>query len=233
MVVWCGEQVGHFYASGEGETKSASNLLLQAKLCMDEAKHMAVVRRMYERRFPALDLKAYTLQQLRGMEGMRVRQTYQMESKRTGVAWHSRKYKNTDWERSDDINKALSYANTILYGICHAAIVSLGFSPGLGFIHTGKMRSFVYDIADLYKAEITIPAAFYTVSQEPEDLYGALRRNCRRRISKARLLQRIPEDISWIFSVPREIEQADTIPAGELWDGSNNVDGGKNHSRDV
>ena len=194
---------------------------------------MAVVRKMYECRFPTIDLSEYTLQQLRGMEGIRVKQIYKTESKRTGVSWNARKYKTISWEDSDDINKAISYANTILYGICHAAIVTLGFSPGLGFIHTGKMRSFVYDIADLYKADITIPAAFDVVSQSPVDLYGALRRECHKRIRQMRLLQRIPEDISRIFSVSKTIEQEEALSTGELWNQNDTVSGGMNHSRVV
>ena len=136
LVIWCGEKAAHFYASGTGETRSAANLLLQARLCMDQRYHMEVVRRMYEIRFPKVSTGNLTLQQIRGMEGIRVRQTYQLEAKRWGIKWSGRKYKQVDWEDSDDINKALSTANTILYGICHAAIVSLGFSTGLGFVYS-------------------------------------------------------------------------------------------------
>ena len=169
MIIWCGDHIQSFYASGMGETRSAESLMLQAKLCMNPVLHKMVVRRMYLRRFGSIVDGSYTIQQLRGMEGVRVREAYQLASKMYGVKWQSRNYKMSKWNDSDPINRALSCANTVLYGLCHAAIVSLGFSPGLGFIHTGKQMSFVYDIADLYKADITIPAAFSAVAENLHD----------------------------------------------------------------
>ena len=118
---------------------------------------------MYAFRFPKMDVSNKTLQQLRGMEGIRIRKAYELAGKITGIQWKKRSYKQDDWDASDPINQALSEGNALLYGICHAAIISLGYSAGLGFIHTGKQLSFVYDIADLYIAETTIPAAFEVV----------------------------------------------------------------------
>ena len=159
-VVWCGERGAYFYAAGKSETHSAENILRQAKLCMDNETHMQVVRRMYEIRFPDMSCEGLSLQQIRGLEGIRMREAYRIAAKATGVKWKRRDYKQGNWNDTDAINRAISYGNVILYSLCEAAIVSLGFSPAMGFIHTGKMRSFVYDIADLYKAETTIPAAF-------------------------------------------------------------------------
>ncbi len=165
MAIWCGENMGRFYASGIGETRSSKNLLKQAAACMDEARHMEAVRKMYQLRFPNVQTDGLSLQQIRGMEGIRVRKAYALAAKITGVTWKKRTYKTTDWDESDPINKALSEANALLYGVCHAAIVSLGYSAGLGFVHTGKQLSFVYDIADLYKTETTIPVAFEAVTR--------------------------------------------------------------------
>lgn len=232
MVVWCGEHTGRFYASGMGETRSADNLLLQARLCIDPDAHMAVVRRMYEIRFPALSTEGLTLQQIRGMEGIRVRQTYKTESKRTGVKWKARDYKQTDWDAADDINRALSAANAILYSVCQAAIVSLGFSTGLGFIHTGKMLSFVYDVADLYKTETSIPAAFEAAKDGSEGLDQRIRSMTRQRIAKAEILKRIAKDLMWIFSVPLGEEHDNQEQVGALWDDSGLIEGGKNHAGD-
>ncbi len=229
LIVWCGEQAGRFYASGMGETRSAENLLLQARLCMDPEAHLAVVRRMYEIRFPTVKTENLSLQQIRGMEGVRVKQAYRMEAKRTGVQWNARDYKQTSWEASDDINRALSAANAVLYGVCQAAIVSLGFSPGLGFVHTGKLMSFVYDIADLYKTETSIPAAFEAVAGHAADAEKQVRFNMRRRIQKVGVLKRIAEDISRIFDVPQKEEQADGEAVGVLWDGDGELPGGLNY----
>lgn len=176
MIVWCGENAMHFYASGMGETRSAATLLRQAKLCVQPDSRLEVAKRMYIRRFGNIANPDYTLQQLRGMEGIRVREAYKLASRNTGIRWTARMYKKDDWNAQDPINLVLSQANALLYSVCHAAIVSLGYSPGLGFIHTGKQLSFVYDIADLYKAEITIPAAFDSVRFADNDLSAAVRK---------------------------------------------------------
>lgn len=234
LIIWCGEHFRKFYASGMGETRSASNLLLQAKLCMDESSHLAVVRRMYEIRFPNASTDKLTLQQLRGLEGVRVRQIYQSESKRCNVKWTARNYKYTNWNDSDDINRALSAANSILYAVCQAAIVSLGFSTGLGFIHTGKLLSFVYDVADLYKSETSIPAAFEAVQAHQKNLElnleQTVRLMLRKKILQANVLKRIADDLSWIFSVTVDDENDCKNSVGDLWGESGEIPGGVNHS---
>jgi CRISPR-associated protein Cas1 len=226
LVLWTGEGSVRFYAQGMGETRSARNLLRQARLCSDEQLRLQVVRRLYEMRFPeALDPEL-TLQQIRGREGIRVREAYAKSSRETGVEWTGRSYKRDSWAEADPVNRALSSANSCLYGVCHAAIVSAGYSPALGFIHTGKMLSFVYDIADLYKAEITIPAAFSAAAEGPYNLETRVRRACRDRFHNDRLLQRIIPDIERALSialpgeVPGEVADYDSSdnPPGALWD---------------
>ena len=226
MVIWCGEKATRFYASGMGETRSSKNLLLQAQCCVDPDKHMQVVRKMYALRFPGINTDGMTLQQIRGMEGIRVRKTYEMFGKNTGVKWKKRTYKSDSWEASDTINQALSEANAMLYGVCHAAIVSMGFSPGLGFIHTGKQLSFVYDIADLYKTETTIPAAFEAVARGG-DVHKDLRLLCRKYFGIARLMDRIPKDLVTLFGDMEGGENA--LSAGDLWSEEGVVEGGKNY----
>lgn len=235
LAVWCGEKLGRFYATGMGETRSSQNLLRQAALCMDENAHLEVVKRMYARRFPKLAQGEKTLEQLRGMEGIRMKETYKTMSRMTGVPWHGRDYKTTAWDKADPINQALSVANVLLYSVCQAAIVSLGYSPALGFIHTGKMLSFVYDVADLYKTDITIPAAFEAVRDNinPHDLDSHVRINCRKRLESIQLLKRIPIDLASIFNVSAE-EQMDVATTGSLWnEESVNVPGGKNYGGDL
>lgn len=228
MVVWCGERATRFYAAGTGETRSSKNLLIQAKCCMDDRRHMMVVRNMYTIRFPNIQTDGMTLQQIRGMEGIRVRKQYEMYSERTGVKWGKRNYKTQDWDAADDINRALSEANALLYGLCHAAIVSLGYSPGLGFIHTGKQLSFVYDVADLYKTETTIPAAFEAV-RDGGDIHRNIRLLCRKYFANARILSRISEDLEKILKEAVTDEQENAMEAGDLWDMDGTVQGGKNY----
>ena len=233
-VIWCGEHSAKYYATGMGETRSAANLILQSKLHADVDLHMKVVRRMYQRRFSDLQCEGLTLQQIRGLEGIRMRETYRRASKQYNVKWNKRNYDDNNWDQTDDINKALSMANSVLYAICQSAIVSLGFSTGLGFIHTGKMLSFVYDIADLYKADTSIPAAFSVAGGSYYDLGKQVRIACRKAFHESELLKRIPKDIEWIFDM-RSYAEAQVAPTtGDLWNGENDsIAGGINHGSEV
>jgi len=201
LLVWTGEDGTRMYAHGSGETRKAYHLLRQAELAGDDKKRLAVVRRMYEVRFQEPLDPGLSLQQIRGKEGARVRQSYADASQEFGVEWKGRRYDRRNWGSSDPINRALSTANALLNGLCHAAIVSGGYSPALGFIHTGKQRSFVYDIADLYKTEITIPVAFWAVSLGTHDLYKRVRLGCREAFKTQRLLKRILPDIDRLLDI--------------------------------
>lgn len=237
MVAWTGEQAVRFYAVGMGETRSSANLLRQAAMHADPALRLRVVRRMYEARFPEPLDAGLTLQQIRGKEGVRVRDTYARWSRETGVKWDGRAYKQNDWRRAEPINRALSAANSCLYGVAHAAIVAAGYSPALGFIHTGKLLSFVYDVADLYKAEITIPAAFRCTAAGEQKLESRVRHICRDLIQEQRMLPRIVDDLDKLFAAggldKREAELLDRYDArpGGLWDpDAGEVAGGVNYA---
>jgi CRISPR-associated protein Cas1 len=195
LVIWAGEGGTKMYAQGMGETRKAYHLLRQAKMASDPYERLQVIRRMYQLRFAeALDADL-TLEQIRGKEGLRVRQVYARASQETGVPWFGRRYDRQNWARGDPINRAISAANAMLNGICHTAIVSGGYSPAIGFIHTGKQLSFVYDIADLYKTEITIPLAFRVVSESPTSVEKRVRQASREAFKKHRLLDNILPDI--------------------------------------
>lgn len=221
LVQWVGEEGVRFYARGEGETRSSERLLRQAQLWSHPESRLAVARSMYMKRFPeALD-PSLTLQQLRGREGVRVRDAYARASRETGMPWSGRSYRRNDWKSADPTNRALSAANSCLYGICHAAIVSAGYSPALGFIHTGKMLSFVYDIADLYKADLTIPLAFRIAAEGEENLERRVRQGCRDAFREGRLLKRIIDDIDQLITKDildaSDYDTDEALP-GHLWD---------------
>ncbi|MBD5560164.1 MAG: type I-E CRISPR-associated endonuclease Cas1 [Clostridia bacterium] len=236
MAIWCGERATRFYAAGIGSTRSAQNLLLQAEVCMNPDKHMEAVRRMYALRFPKMNTDRVSLQQIRGMEGARVRKAYELAAQMSGIRWSKRAFSNMDWDDSEPVNRALSEANALLYGVCHAALVSLGYSPGLGFVHTGKMLSFVYDIADLYKTETTIPAAFEAVREDRTDLSRTVRLQCRDRFAHAHILSRIAGDVHFILTGNKQDRNSRDRPPeepGDLWDGYHQtVSGGHNYAED-
>jgi CRISPR-associated protein Cas1 len=227
-VHWVGEDLTRFYANGRSGAGNAKRLIHQATLWADPIQRLAVVRRMYTFRFDEQLSDDLTLQQIRGLEGVRVRTLYQRWSRETGVEWKGRNYKQEDWNDASPINQAISIANTCLYAVCQAALHSVGYSPALGFIHTGKPLSFVYDVADMYKAETTIPAAFESVSETYFDLDRLVRQKCRKRFSDYRLMHRLIQDIDKVLGFGDEDESE---PICFLWDDIlESVEGGKNWS---
>lgn len=230
--LWLGEEGQRFYAQGGGETRSSARLLKQVAAMATPQRHLAIVTRLYRMRFAEKLPEHLTLQQLRGREGARVRDAYAQWSKATGVEWNGRNYDRGSWQASDPVNRALSAANSCLYGLAHAGIVSLGFSPALGFIHTGKQLSFVYDVADLYKLETVVPAAFATVAQSDGQVETRVRKALRERCHGIGLLDRISKDLLGLFDIDESDGDAwSTDPAapGALWDGDANVEGGKSY----
>jgi len=241
MILWCGEEGVRVYGVGLGETRSSRNLLRQASAWADPRTRLAVVRRMYARRFDEKVYESLSLQQLRGREGIRVRACYAEASRVSGVEWKGRNYDRTSWKTADPINRALSCANSCLYGLCHAAIVAAGYSPAIGFVHSGKALSFVYDVADLYKTATSIPAAFGGVQANPKDMEGTVRRAMRDRFFEERLLERILPDLALLFegfgedveaSLDSLLDSDDALPSG-LWDPeAGSVEGGVNYSEE-
>jgi len=237
LVAWCGEEGVRMYAHGCGGTRSAAAILHQARLVSQTETRLQVAKRMYLMRFREEPDPNLTLEQLRGWEGRRVRDAYARASAETGVAWNGRNYDRGAWGAADPVNRALSAANSCLYGLCHAAILSLGFSPALGFIHTGKQLSFVYDIADLYKTTLTIPVAFAIAAECSTDLERTTRLGCREVFRDVRLLERLAQDIPRVLGMKDPdvdaffAADADMALPGGLWDPNDDagVEGGVNH----
>lgn len=223
LVVWAGDHVRAYYATGMQSERSSKNILTQAKYWADPAMHMAVVQAMYRERFPDMDMRAMSLEQLRGAEGIRMQRIYHEYAEKYHVEWSGRRYDRDDWETQDQIQRFLSIGNKLLYNVCHAAIVTLGFSSEIGFIHTGTMRSFVYDIADLYKTEITIPIAFECCAKYVDE--PGLREKIRERMQEKRLLKLVEHDLKNLFST-------DNTDTGilQLWDGEQNRTAGLNYA---
>lgn len=225
LVVWTGEQAERFYAAGSGETRSARNAERQARAWADPDLHLRVVRELYAIRFGENLRPELTLRQIRGMEGIRVRETYSSLSRATGVAWSGRSYRRDSWSGADSINRALSTATATLYGLVHSVVVAAGYLPSLGFIHAGKQLSFVYDVADLYKTETAFPAAFLAVADGGHDLESRVRRECRDAFQAVRLLERILPDLDRAFAAaggpmpdPVDLERDAADGVGDLWD---------------
>jgi CRISP-associated protein Cas1 len=221
VTCWVGEGGARLYASAPSLSRSTRLLEEQARLVSNRSSRLAVARTMYLLRFPEGDVSRATMQQLRGMEGARVRRAYRSEADRTGVEWKGRRYDPENWSDGDVVNRALSAANSCLYGVIHAVVVAVGCSTGLGFVHTGHVLAFVYDIADLYKAEVTIPAAFTAASEGEANLAARVRRLVRSHIYEHRVLDRAVDDIRYLLLGTRQGDENDEegkLDTLVLWD---------------
>lgn len=199
--VWVGERGVRFYASGRPPAKSSRCAEKQAEIVSHQRKRLECAKRMYALRFPGEDLDGLTMAQLRGREGTRMKRVYAAEAERTGVYWDRRSYDPNDFESADPINQALTAASAALYGVAHAVVAGLGFVPALGVVHTGTDRSFVFDIADLYKAEIAIPAAFDAVAAGCGQPSVVVRRLVRDAVVEKRLMQRMVKDTKYVMDL--------------------------------
>lgn len=203
-IVWVGEHGVRYYAGGRPLTHRSGLLIRQAALVSDKKQHLQVVRKMYQLRFPGEDISFLTLPQLRGREGARVREVYRRAAEEWGVEWNGREYDPENFAGSDLVNQALSAGHVCLYGLAHAVIAAMGCAPGLGFVHVGHEKSFVYDVADLYKAEVTIPIAFEIAAEQPEDLPAVVRRRVRDAMVQQHILERMVHDIKYLLAAEDE-----------------------------
>ena len=196
LVTWVGEGGVRLYSAGQPGGARSDNLLWQASLALDDSARLRVVRAMYARRFGEDPPSKRSIDQLRGIEGQRVRHAYDLLADRHGVKWTRRKYDVSDWGSGDVANRCLSSATACLHGLSEAAVLAAGYAPAIGFLHTGKPRSFVYDIADIWKLDTVVPEAFRiaakaqhgTLQMAPE---RAVRLACRDAFRKSGLLNKI------------------------------------------
>lgn len=191
LLVWIGEAGVRLYSAGQPGGARADRLLYQAKLALDPDLRLMVVRKMYALRFGEDPPQRRSVEQLRGIEGARVRETYKRIAAKYGVEWKARNYDVSDWDKGDLPNRCLSSATSCLYGIVEASVLAAGYAPAIGFIHTGKPLSFVYDVADVYKFETVVPVAFRIAAKKPHNPEQQVRIACRDMFRESRLLEKL------------------------------------------
>lgn len=191
LLVWIGEAGVRLYSAGQPGGARSDKLLYQARLALDDALRLKVVRKMYALRFGEEPPQRRSVEQLRGIEGVRVRETYKRLAAQYGVEWKARNYDTDDWDKGDLPNRCLSAATASLYGVTEAAILAAGYAPAIGFIHMGKPLSFVYDVADVYKFDTVVPLAFHIAARKPHNPEQQVRLACRNTFRQTRLLERI------------------------------------------
>lgn len=200
LLVWVGEAGVRLYAAGQPGGARADRLLWQFQNATDDSARLKVVRKMYDLRFDEPPPSRRSVEQLRGIEGARVRKLYELMARTYRVAWNGRRYDPNQWEKADLPNRCLSAATASLYGVTEAAVLAAGYSPAVGFIHTGKPLSFVYDIADIFKFETVVPAAFSVAAKGTIPPERAVRLACRDVFRQTKLLQRIIPTIEQVIA---------------------------------
>lgn len=219
LIVWVGEAGVRLYAAGQPGGARADRLLYQAKLALDDEARLKVVREMFRIRFGEEAPSRRSIDQLRGIEGARVRESYKLVAASYGVSWRGRNYDSSEWDASDTPNKCLSAATSCLYGVTEAAILAAGYAPAIGFLHRGKPLSFVYDVADIFKFETVVPAAFRIAGRISKGQFldvspeRAVRLECRDMFRKTRLLERIIPTIADMLKAGG-LEQPAEAPEG-------------------
>ncbi len=199
-VCWIGEESMRFYAHGITPTHDNQNPKRHAEAWADKKRRTQIARQMFRMRFPEMEVEKYSVNELRGMEGLRVRTLYAQLGIKYGVTWKGRNYDPSNWNLADGINRSISVANASLYALVASVVCSMGYLPQLGFVHEGGTLPFIYDMADLYKHLTSLPAAFTALRQQPND-EDLTRKLLKEHIETERLLQRIPKDLDALFVV--------------------------------
>lgn len=222
LLLWVGEGGVRLYSAGQPGGARADRLLYQARLALTDDLRLKVVRAMYRFRFGDEPPRRRSIEQLRGIEGARVKALYKELAARYRISWGRRSYDPRNWDAADPLNKAVSVANHCLYGVCEAAVLAAGYAPAIGFIHTGKPLSFVYDIADLFKFDTVIPAAFRTIAEDNREVAREVRLRCRDMFREQKLLRRIIPVIEEVLAAAGETPppaHAEAMPVA-FWEGS-------------
>jgi len=201
LLIWIGEGGVRLYSADQPGGARSDRLLHQARLALDDGLRLKVVRKMYTLRFGEDPPERRSLDQLRGIEAVRVKKMYELLADQHKVRWQGRRYDPKSFSSGDTPNICLSAANACLYGVCEAAILAAGYAPAIGFLHTGKPQSFVYDIADIVKFETVVPAAFRVAAQNPPNPEREVRNVCRELFLKSRLLKRIVPLIEDVLTI--------------------------------
>ena len=231
LLVWIGEAGVRLYSAGQPGGARADRLLHQARLALDPDARLNVVRKMYDMRFGEAAPQRRSIDQLRGIEGARVKRLYEVLARQYGVKWKGRRYDPGNWDAADLPNRCLSQATACLYGLAESAILAAGYAPAIGFLHTGKPQSFVYDVADVFKFETVIPIAFRVAGGAQRgkqltagDPMGEVRRGCRDSFRKTGLLNRIIPSIEEMLAaggleLPQPPDEAQPIAIPERTSG--------------
>jgi CRISPR-associated protein Cas1 len=175
-----------------------------ARLWADEKARLDVARRMYAFRFGRI-LPHKDITVLRGIEGARMKETYRIVAEQYGISWQGRHYNRQNPNGADVPNQAINHAATFVETAAEIAVTAVGALAPLGFIHEDSSNAFTLDIADLYRAELTVPLAFSVAKRALADpellLERALRKEAARQFRKEQVIARMIDRVKELLGV--------------------------------
>lgn len=212
-IVFTGEDSVRFYASMPLGSDSSRLARRQVELWSDRDRRTHVARRMYAFRLGEL-LPSEDIAALRGIEGARVKALYRRLAESHGISWRGRRYDRDDPEATDRVNQALNHTATALTAAGMVAVAATSTIPQLGFIHEDSARAFALDIADMFREEVAVDAAFVAVKQHDKCPATPLEAHARRAAGRAlRQKKVVPEMIDRIKSLLDEPPPSAAEPA--------------------
>ncbi len=129
---------------------------------------ITIARKMYALRLGEV-LPHRSIDALRGIEGARMKRTYQTLAQRYGISWQGRRYDRAEPLAADIPNQAINHASVAVTSAAVIAVMALGAIPQLGFIHEHSGDAFALDVADLFRDTILLPAAFKSARAVMDD----------------------------------------------------------------
>lgn len=199
-----GEGGVKFYTAppmGQGHSDIART---HARLWANEKARLDVARRMYAFRFGRI-LPHKEIAVLRGIEGARMKETYRLVAQQHGVEWNGRHYDRQNPSSSDDPNQSINHAATFVESAAEVAVAAVGALPPLGFIHEESSNAFTLDVADLFRAEFTLPLAFSVARRVVDNplllLEREVRKEAARQFHKQQLIPKMIDRIKELLNV--------------------------------
>jgi CRISPR-associated protein Cas1 len=170
----------------------------------DPEQRLDCARRLYAWRFGRI-LPHRDIETLRGIEGARMKRSYQMVAQSFGLSWNGRRYDRSHPETADLPNQAINHAATFVEAAADIAVAAVGALPPLGFIHEDSGNAFTLDVADLWRVDLVLPLAFGSVRAYEDGKIENLEREVRRRAAEAfrrdKVIPRMIDRIKELFGV--------------------------------
>ncbi|WP_173934951.1 type I-E CRISPR-associated endonuclease Cas1e [Chelativorans sp. Marseille-P2723] len=202
-----GEGAVRFYTAPPLMPDSSAIAREQVRLWADPATRMEVARAMYAIRFGEI-VRTRDIEVLRGQEGARIKRSYQLAAERHGLPWKGRRYDRDNPNKGDIPNQALNHAASAMRAAGCVAVAAVGAIPQLGFVHEDSGQSFVLDIADLYRHDVTLDIAFGAAAEclkSGESVERLTRRRAARLFRQRNVIPSMIDRIKSLIGPDREI----------------------------